>query len=136
MSRRRLEMGEIVRLFAGWGGDVEDLVLELREFVLSVAPAVDEKVAFKSLCYYKPDSPFGVIGGNVCAIGVRDRSVHLGFIHGAFLPDPDGLLEGKGKAKRHIVLRTRRDIRRTAFKSLILAAIDFSPEASSNRKHP
>ncbi len=28
--------------------------------------------------------------------------LHLGFIHGAALPDPDGLLRRTGKAKRYV----------------------------------
>jgi len=113
----------------GWGGEACDLALELRDFVLEVAPEVAESNAFNALCYHKPDRPYGVIGGNVCMIGVRGDHVELGFIHGAFLPDPDGILEGKGKAKRHIVIRNRKDFRRRAVKRLIRAALAHEPAA-------
>lgn len=72
----------------------------LRDLVLDAAPGVGESIKFSSLCYSVPDAPFGVIGGNVCMISVRDGGVSLGFIQGAELPDPAGLLTGSAKAKR------------------------------------
>jgi len=127
MSTKRLDWSEIEGIIEGWSGETCDLALELREFVLEVAPEAAECVAYNSLCYYIPGRPYGVIGGNVCGIGVRGDHVELGFIHGAFLPDPEGLLEGKGKAKRHLVIRTRKDFRRGAVKRLIRAAVAHDP---------
>jgi hypothetical protein len=40
----------------------------------------------------------------IFSIAVFPRWVSLFFLHGAGLPDPDGLLRGKGKVARHIVL--------------------------------
>ena len=101
----------------------------LRDFVLDVEPELAETIAFHALGYYKPHRPYGVIGGNVCMIGLRKDHVRLGFIHGASLPDPEGLLEGAAKAARHIEVRSRTDIRRGAFKKLIRAAIAYEPTA-------
>jgi hypothetical protein len=65
----------------------------------------------------------------VWTIGLRGDCVRLAFIHGAGLPDPDKLLQGTGKAKRHIELRSAKGIRRSAFKKLICAAIAHQPRA-------
>ena len=46
----------------------------------------------------------------------------IGFFHGAFLPDPDRLLEGKGKRMRHVKLRWDRGPDSTALHALIAAA--------------
>ena len=127
MARARLDGSEIADLIRDWPNEVCDLALELREFVLKVAPEVSETVAFHALCYYKPNQPYGVIGGNVCMIGPRHDALHLGFIHGAMLPDPEGLLQGSAKAARYIALRSSKDIRRRAFKALIRAAVAFRP---------
>lgn len=102
-------------------------MLELRELVQRAAPAAHEGIKFHGLCYYKPHHPYGVIGGNICMIGVRDDAVRLGFIHGASLPDPDGLLQGSGKAKRYIELRSSADIRPKPFTQLIKAAVRYEP---------
>lgn len=106
-----------------------DLIIELREFVQQAAPEAHEAIKFNSLCYFKPHQPYGVIGGNVCGIGVKNDTVFLSFIHGAFLPDPDKLLQGSAKAKRQIPIRTSSDIRRAAFKKLIRSAIRYTPAA-------
>jgi hypothetical protein len=127
MTRQWLDGDELARYLDTCPADLCDLILELRELVQDTAPHVHEAIKFNSLCYYKPDQPYGVIGGNVCGIGVRHDCVYLSFIHGAFLPDPDGLLEGTGKAKRQIAIRTRADIRRNAFRKLIRAAIAYTP---------
>ena len=127
MSVDRLDGSAIAALFRDWPEDYCDLALELRDFVLDVGPDLAETIAFKALCYYKPGRPYGVIGGNVCMISPRKTCLHLAFMHGASLPDPDGLLKESGKAKRHIELHSRKDIRRRAFRKLILAAIASGP---------
>ena len=46
------------------------------------------------------------IGGEpFCYVVGYAKHVNLGFCEGAGLPDPDGLLEGTGKAMRHIKIR-------------------------------
>lgn len=131
MPAKRLEGHEIAELMRDWPNEVCDLALELREFVLKAAPQVDEKIAFHALCYYKSGQPYGVIGGNVCVIGPRDDVLHLGFIHGAFLPDPEGLLQGTAKSKRHIEFRSSKDVRCMALRDLIRAAVEYDPASES-----
>ncbi|MDY7107462.1 MAG: DUF1801 domain-containing protein [Planctomycetota bacterium] len=126
-SPRRLDEADLWMLLDEWPDELADLVLKLRALVLETAPQLSESIAFNALCYYKPDQPFGKIGGNVCLIGIRGDAVHLGFIHGASLPDPEELLRGTGKAKRHIPVRSEREIRPDAFAQLILAAIAHTP---------
>lgn len=46
----------------------------------------------------------------------------VGFFHGAALPDPAGLLEGKGKFMRHVKLRPDEDVDEEALRTLIAAA--------------
>ncbi len=48
--------------------------------------------------------------------------VNVGFFKGAELPDPAGLLQGSGKAMRHVKLRPGEAIDATALKALIEAA--------------
>lgn len=48
----------------------------------------------------------------------------VGFFRGATLPDPEGLLEGTGKAMRHVKLRPGRAIDERALSELIVAAYD------------
>ena len=103
------------------------LILELRDFIGGVVPEVTEAIKFHSLCYFKPDMPYGSIGGNVCGIGEHKGTVYLSFIHGASLPDPEGLLLGDGKAMRKIPISCSWDIDKSAFEKLIVASVHYNP---------
>lgn len=50
--------------------------------------------------------------------------VSLGFFHGTALPDPEALLDGTGKALRHVKIRAPEEARRPAILQLLGAARD------------
>ncbi len=127
-NSRRLTPEQIARVLGDCPDELCDVVLELRDLVCKVAPAAAEAIKFGALSYFKPDQPYGSIGGNVCMIGWREDCVHLAFIHGASLPDPDGLLKGTAKAKRFVEIRSRVDLRQPAITHLIEAALAYTPE--------
>ena len=56
-------------------------------------------------------------------IAVHGSHVNLGFYHGASLPDPDHVLEGTGKALRHLKIREIGTVKNKAVKLLLSAAI-------------
>ncbi len=78
------------------------LVRHLRQVVLRAAPQAAEAIKFGALSYFHAEAPFGSIGGNICMIDVKRGKVTLGFILGADLADPHGLLQGGGKSKRFV----------------------------------
>ncbi len=47
---------------------------------------------------------------------------NVGFFYGAVLPDPAGLLEGRGKRMRHVKLRPGKELDDEALNDLIAAA--------------
>lgn len=60
--------------------------------------------------------------------------VNVGFFLGAELPDPEGLLEGRGAFMRHVKLRPRRDVDASALKGLIQAAyLDIQGRVDARR---
>jgi hypothetical protein len=61
------------------------------------------------------DAPFGYVN-------VFTSYVHVGFFHGAALPDPARLLQGTGKFMRHLKLRPGTATNAAALNSLIEAA--------------
>ena len=67
---------------------------------------------------------YGADGWGIAALGAYSNWVSLMFIAGAELPDPERLLEGRGKRMRHVKIRSRADLdeRREALRSLLLAA--------------
>ena len=56
-------------------------------------------------------------------IGVQKSHINLGFYYGAILPDPDGLLEGRGKKLRHLKIRSLDLAQSPAVRALLTAAI-------------
>jgi hypothetical protein len=59
-----------------------------------------------------------------CYIATNARHVNLGFPRGAALPDPNRVLEGEGKAMRHIKFASERDLERPFVRRYIQAAIE------------
>lgn len=56
-------------------------------------------------------------------IAVQPSHINLGFYHGASLHDPAGLLEGNGKALRHVKMRNLTDAHTDALADLLRQAI-------------
>ena len=63
-----------------------------------------------------------------CYLAPQKNHVNLGFMYGADLPDPEGLLEGNGKLMRHVKIKTREDAARPAIRNLIEAASKHLPK--------
>lgn len=102
------------------------IILKLRELVKLAAPDAEETVIWNSLSYHRPGMG-GRVKGAVCLISPRADCVQLGFIHGASLPDPERLLQGRGKAKRFVPIRSLADIKTEALIGLIKGADAYDP---------
>jgi hypothetical protein len=48
-------------------------------------------------------------------VGAFTAHINIGFFHGAFLPDPFGLLQGTGKRMRHIKIHWGRRLKSPQF---------------------
>ncbi|MEM7516591.1 MAG: DUF1801 domain-containing protein [Planctomycetota bacterium] len=75
---------------------VRALAGDLRKHIFSSAKKVTEEFKW-SRPVYSADQPF-------CSFQVAKKHISLSFNQGATLEDPDGLLEGPGKAMRHVKL--------------------------------
>ena len=71
---------------------------------------------------------WGFPGGKMTAGYAYARAfrahVNLGFFQGVSLPDPEGMLEGSGKALRHVKLHTPEEALAPAVRALMIAARD------------
>ena len=76
-----------------------DILIELRNLVAKIAPDATEVIHCKGITYYHADRG-GPVSAGICQILIQPDHIELAFIHGAFLPDPRGLLEGDRIAKR------------------------------------
>ena len=79
-----------------------EIANSVRTRILQLFDTVDEEVKYGGILFAAPE-PF-------CGIFVYKQHVSVEFSHGAKIADPHGLLEGKGKGRRHLKLHTLEDI--------------------------
>jgi len=106
--------------------ELRDIVLELRNIVAQVAPDATESRHSRGYSYYYKERG-GPVSAGICQIGIFRDHIRLGFIHGAFLPDPLGLLVGEPKYKKHVRLYHYEDAPWEYLKGLITASSRFDP---------
>ena len=122
----RLYTARITRLYPGAAPAQLRLLLAARRVVLETFPACNEFVKWGALSYQKPD-PDGAIKGGICQLYLHRGQVLAGFVHGAFLPDPAGLLRGSAKAKRTLVIPDAAFLEDPRFRALLRASARFDP---------
>src|SRR5438045_8952402 len=88
----------------GYSPQVREIAVKAREVILSVLPDATEKVypGWKVIQYATGTDMKSVFA----AISPQRERVNLGLAHGVDPTAPDGLLEGAGKAIRHLTLAT------------------------------
>lgn len=110
---------------------ISDLALALREMILEVAPDASESI----YRVYTVAIWFGFSGkmkDMFCYIATNAGHVNLGFPRGSSLPDPNRVLEGEGKAMRHIKFRSLSEIERPVVRRYIHAAMEqAAPEGAT-----
>ena len=102
---------------------VVDMALALREIILQEAPEASESI----YQVYTVAIWFGVsekMKDMFCYITTHAKHVNLGFPRGAMLRDPDGVLEGEGKAMRHIKFMSAHELERPFVRRYIQAAME------------
>jgi len=115
---------QLLSYLASYDPHVADLTLAVREVVLEEAPE-----AIESICKgYAVSIGFSFTGkplkDGFCHVVTYSTHVNLGFNRGASLPDPRGVLEGKGKSIRHITIRNQDELERPQVRRYLQAAIE------------
>lgn len=105
---------------------LQEIVLELRNLVAAVSPDAVEVVRWGGLSYFH-EGRGGIVSAGICQIGIEKDHVRLAFIHGAFIPDPRHLLEGKQKAKRSVRIDSYESAPWDDLKELITSSAKFDP---------
>jgi hypothetical protein len=125
MKTDRPPTEDLIRHLSAFDLRVGELALMLREVVLDEAPAANEGLYSGyalSISYSFTDK----WTQGFCYIGVYRNHVNLGFIQGADLPDPQGLLQGEGKQLRHIKIKTPGDLEQNHLRRFLRAAIKLN----------
>ena len=108
-------------ILAGHAPEVRRLAERLRTLIRETVPDAFETAypGWHGIGYRHPES------GYFCAIFPQPAGVRLAFEWGVLLPDPHGLLGGTGKQVRYVEINQDEDLRETAIRDLLLAAVDL-----------
>lgn len=113
---------ELGRFLAPYDPRVTRLFLAARAAVLRAAPGASELVYD---AYNAVATAYGYsdrLSDAFCHVAAYASHVNLGFNRGADLPDPEGLLAGKGARIRHVRIDAPADLARTGVRALVRAA--------------
>ncbi len=80
-----------------------EIVTELRELINSINPEAEEEIKYGGLV-------FNVGKELITGIFTRKKHISVEFSFGAGFEDPQKLLEGSGKLRRHLKIISRDDI--------------------------
>ena len=111
---------------APFPSEIQEIALEIRNLVAEVAPLATEQIHSRGFSYFF-DERGGPVSAGICQISLFSDHVKLGFIHGAFINDPQGLLVGTTKAKRYLEIRHYTNAYWNYYKKLILEHSIFDP---------
>lgn len=78
------------------------LMVEIRRIVETVAPDATARILYGGIVFERPEM--------FCGVFAYTHHVTIEFSRGCDLDDPHNVLEGKGKFRRHIKLRSQPDI--------------------------
>jgi len=121
-----LTLREVERILERQPPELQEIILELRNIVATLAPQATEEFRNKGFIIYDAKRG-GPVSAGICQILIMGEHVELAFIHGAFLPDPQHLLEGDRKAKKFVRIASYDEAPWESLRDLIAASIKFDP---------
>jgi hypothetical protein len=113
----------LLDFLAPYDHDIQQLGLAVRRFVIEHIPHMTEIIEDASNAVAMAYSPSGRFKEAICHVAVYPSYVNLGFNRGAELPDPDGHLQGTGKALRHVTMRRIEDVLAPHLRLLLAEAV-------------
>jgi hypothetical protein len=108
--------------------ELRDIIFEIRNIVAAVAPDATEIMHSRGMRYFHAERG-GPVSAGICQILIEHDYIGLAFIHGAFLPDPRGLLEGKPRYKKFVRIYAYDDAPWDYLRDLIAASSRFDPRS-------
>ena len=125
MRDRPKPPNELIDLLRRYEPDVQAVALATRKAVLDATGPCHETILqvyrnnVISILYSTTEKR---IKDNICLVVVYRDHVNVMFPRGVDLKDPKGLLEGSGKAMRHVKMLTARDAARPGVRELLTQA--------------
>jgi hypothetical protein len=126
-----LSIIEVERFLQHQPQNLRDIALELRNLIASIAPYASERILWKGLSYYDHQRG-GPVKAGICQIEIHEDHVRLAFLHGAFIQDPEGRLEGDRLAKRYVRFSSFEDVPWQYLGKLIQSSAAMDPSSLSH----
>ncbi len=129
MKAERLSITALQKHFEYFPRELQDILFEFRNLVLEIRPDAAERVDARGLSYFDARMG-GTVKGAIAIIHIAEDHIQLHLIHGALLPDPQGLLEGgqNVKYKRFAQIYSMESADWESLKALIQAQNDYVQE--------
>lgn len=104
----------------------------LRKVIIATLPNIIEQVDIPAkmitYCYGQKYSEL------ICTIIPSKKGLKLGFNWGTKLPDPDHLLEGKGKISRYVEIKSEEQIKSKVIKNFLKSVLRIYKQKSFTKK--
>ena len=88
----------------------------MREIVFNTYPKTDERIMYGGIMFSLDNEDFG-------GLFVRKNHISFEFSKGFLMKDPNKFLEGSGKFRRHLKIRSKDDIRNKDVSSFVQQAV-------------
>ena len=117
MVKKERAIIEVDQYIGALNNDIQIITAALREIILNSSPKLVEE--------FKWSRPIYSFNGLVCYLQASKNHINLGFHKGIELLEKDAnkLLQGTGKAMRHIKIKKMEDIQTDVFTLLIQEAV-------------
>lgn len=79
------------------------ILFEIRQIIFNFFPKTDERIMYGGIVFFLNDEMFS-------GLFLNKKHVTLEFSKGFLMQDPHDFLEGKGKYRRHMKIKTMEDI--------------------------
>jgi hypothetical protein len=115
----RISDDDLHEFFEGKPEEMQELFLEVREFIFKNSPGVYEKIKWGAPAYFHKDIQIHYL---------RTNKAHItfGFTLGNHLKDPGKLLEGVGKNFKHVKIRSTDSLKNKALRDLMKEAVKYA----------
>jgi hypothetical protein len=114
--------------------EARQLAVQARALIESVYPAIVEVPWPKQRVIGYGVGP-KKMSEHFCYLSVSKDHINIGFMYGAELTDPEGLLQGSGKLLRHVRITVPEDLKNPALRKLIeVASKHRMPEKPSHKE--
>jgi hypothetical protein len=122
----RMTTSEFGKIFEHYPEEIQDICWGVRDVVFEVVPNAWERSKMGGVGYFRAELSTP-LKGMICHLVAEYERVKLGFIFGAFMDDPSGLLQGEQKAKRFLILDDYEALPWEELKGLIRSAAEIDP---------